>query len=463
MDRAHLERLSRDQLIELIWALQGRIEQLEVQVADLQGRLSQPPKTPANSSVPPAQGSQPQHTPRADGPRKRGPHPGHPGSTRERREPDVQVVVKVAQCPRCGQQLGTLAQRVVARRQLVDLPPMHPLVWEAQVCQVRCPQCGQCHQASFPAPFAAPPAFGPRIHAVATSLHEVQHVAYARLAQVLSAIFGLALSPGSLVNLVRRSGRTLASQAAAIREEVRQSAVIGSDETGARVDGANQWQWVLRTPQASYDVIVPSRGSQVIAEVLGEARPAVWLSDRWSAQQQAPAAQFQLCHAHQLRDLEFAKDGGDRTFAPAMHALLRQSQQLARAREALSPEAFATRRQAIHQECDTLLAEETVHPEGQQLQRRYRQHRDKLFVFLERTDVPPDHNGAERDLRHSVIHRNVTGGFRSAWAPQTFATVTTVIETAKQRGQGVFATLVAGVGRTLPAPTTPALTSGAPP
>jgi len=37
------------------------------------------------------------------------------------------------------------------------------------------------------------------------------------------------------------------------------------------------------------------------------------------------------------------------------------------------------------------------------------------FVFLSRTDVPPDNNASERALRHSVVPRKGSGGFRSAW------------------------------------------------
>jgi len=451
MQRANLERLPPGQLIDLILALQARNEELAARVAELEARLAQPVKTATNSSVPPAQGYKPKRKPPADSPRKRGPKAGHPGTTWVLASPDVQLMAKVAQCPDCGQELDALPQEVVARRQIIDLPPIEPVVVEAQVCQVACPGCGHRAKAAFPAAFTAPQTFGPMSQAVVTYLHEVHHVPYGRLQQVLGEVFGLEISAGSLVNLVQSMGQALTGPAEAIRQEVIASAVIASDETGARVDGANQWQWVFRTPQASYYVIVPSRGSQVVRDVLGEARPQVWISDLWSAQQKAPAAQFQLCHAHQLRDLEFAKECGDRSFAPAMQALLRQSERLARGREALSSEEFATRVQEIHRQCNALLAEDTVHLEGQRLQRRYRRHRDKLFVFLERPDVPYDNNGSERDLRNSVIHRKVTGGFRSEWGPHTFATVTTVIETAKKRGQGVFATLVAGLGRIPPA------------
>ena len=87
--------------------------------------------------------------------------------------------------------------------------------------------------------------------------------------------------------------------------------------------------------------------------------------------------------------------------------------------------------------------------EARRLQRRYQQHRAGLYVCLHRDDVGPTTNAAERDLRPSVIHRKVTGGFRSAWGAETSAIVTTLLATARTRGQNAYAALRAVAG---PAP-----------
>jgi transposase len=450
MTREDLLRQPVTDLVEIILQQQTRIAQLEAQVAELEARLARPRKTPANSSVPPAKGYKANRKPSAAGPRKRGPKKGHPGTTRPPAAPDVKIEAKVERCDRCGQDLGAAEHHPVERRQVVEIPPIQPVVIEAESYQVDCPGCGQGHTAGFPAAFTAPQVFGPRIQTLVAYFHEVHHLPYGRLETSLGEVFNLDIAAGSLVNLVRRTGTALEPQAEAIRLEVIHSPIIGSDETSARVDGRNQWQWVFRTPRASYYVIVPSRGAKVITDVLGNARPEVWLSDLWSAQQKAPAEQFQLCHSHQLRDLEYAQECGDTTFAPAMQDLLRRSQALAKQRQQLPPEEFERHKQTIYTECGHLLVEDTTHPQGLKLQKRYRKHREKLFVFLERPDVPFDNNGSERDLRNSVVHRKVTGGFRSDWAPKTFATITTVVETAKKRKHGVFDTLLEGIGRTLP-------------
>ena len=78
--------------------------------------------------------------------------------------------------------------------------------------------------------------------------------------------------------------------------------------------------------------------------------------------------------------------------------------------------------------------------------KRYRKHRDKLFVFLYRQDVEPTNNMAERALRPSVIHRTVMGCFRSEWGAKVFAALASVINTAEFSGIHPFAAIHALFG-----------------
>ena len=84
--------------------------------------------------------------------------------------------------------------------------------------------------------------------------------------------------------------------------------------------------------------------------------------------------------------------------------------------------------------------------EASRLWVRFRKHRDHLFGFLSDPAVPPTNNASEQALRNSVVHRKVTGGFRSVWGAEAHAAVTTVLETARKRGDDLFATLYAVLG-----------------
>src|SRR6476620_4220187 len=115
MDREALRRLSRDELIELVVRLsemvaaagqqQERLAELDRRLAELQAevqRLSAPPKTAENSSVPPSVGFKANRTERR---RRRGKRRGHPGTSRRRQAPDVIVRCRPSQCSGCGEVL----------------------------------------------------------------------------------------------------------------------------------------------------------------------------------------------------------------------------------------------------------------------------------------------------------------------------------------------------------------------
>jgi transposase len=48
--------------------------------------------------------------------------------------------------------------------------------------------------------------------------------------------------------------------------------------------------------------------------------------------------------------------------------------------------------------------------------------------------VPPTNNASEQDLRPSVIHRKVTGGYRSQRGADNSAILTSLFATARKQG-----------------------------
>ena len=356
---------------------------------------------------------------------------------------------------RCGADLSDVPAKLRGTSQVVELALIQPLIIEARRYQVTCPSCAHHQQADYPPGLGPQRTFSARIEALVCYLHHVQHVSYERLQKLMGQVVGLSISQGAIANIIRRAASKLQPQAEKIRLTIRASPVIGCDETGARVDGHNQWQWVFETPQASYHLIVPTRGSKTIEQVLGEAEPEVWISDCFSAQLKAPAKQRQLCLAHQLRNLQYGIDAQRCSFCYRMQQLLRRALGLNKHRDSLSPHLFAEQVKAIEAACDQLLGEPVSTHTGQRLRRRYLKHRDALFTFLHRPDVPADNNASERALRKSVVHRKVSGGFRSAWGAQAFAIFATVLQTAQKQGHDILTTLTSALD---PSPTPAPLT-----
>ena len=76
-----------------------------------------------------------------------------------------------------------------------------------------------------------------------------------------------------------RSGREVALSA------LRRAAVVASDETGVRIEGSNAFHWVFHAAAAVVHTASPTRDAVVVRELLDSHRQAVWISDRYTAQQ----------------------------------------------------------------------------------------------------------------------------------------------------------------------------------
>src|SRR5205085_2042677 len=171
MDRAALQRLSRDELIELVVRLtemveasgqqQERLAELDRRLAELQAevkRLSAPPKTSENSSVPPSVGFKADRVERR---RRRRTRRGHPGTSRRRQRPDVIVRCRPSTCQGCGEPLPLAGQRRVGRSQVVELPAVHPVVIEGWQCTACCRRRGARTKGTYPAGLEPTRTFGP--------------------------------------------------------------------------------------------------------------------------------------------------------------------------------------------------------------------------------------------------------------------------------------------------------------
>ena len=289
MGRSELERLSKEELIELVL------------------RLQRPPKTSRTSSKPPSMDRKEQREKSKPG----GAKPGHEGHSRTLSERVDRVVDhRPEQCPCCrtALRLGLPAEPVSVHDR-IDVPEVKPEIERHRRWAVRCPTCGTRVVAAAPACAKGTP-FGPRLHAVATYLKTFQALSYERLQATLADLFGLTLSQGGLMNMLRRAhGRFQAPRDEAVAA-LRRAMVIASDETGVRIEGANAYHWVFRSPDAVVHQAAPTRAASVIRTMMDGHRPQVWLSDRYSAQQGHAEAQ-QTCLAHLARDVAYAREASE--------------------------------------------------------------------------------------------------------------------------------------------------------
>ncbi len=442
-DLSRLTEAEKDALILALWA----------RVAELETRLDAPPKTPGNSSLPPSRGHKADRPAKAKPPGPRRGSLGREGGGRSlAEEPDQRVIAKAAVCAHCRAALGEDDQRLHARYDKIDLPPVRPVVTRVERYRGHCPCCGGTTLAPVPEGLEEGSPFGPSILALALYLRFTHAISYRRLTRLFLHLFALGVSEGALDAMFRRARPRFEDEAAAILARLRRARVICSDETTVRVDGRTCWNWVFRNEQVVIHVIRPTRGRAVVEELLGGHRPRVWVSDLFGAQR-GHADAWQICLAHQLRDLRYAIEAGDTVFAPRLKALLLRAVLLARRRLELKASTRREYRRRLERDLDAVLALRPGNRHGRRLRKRYLAVRDGLFTFLEHPEVPPDNNGSERDLRPMVTYRKVTGGFRSAWGPHLCAAVKSVVGTAARGGVDAYHAILAVLsGRTVLTP-----------
>jgi transposase len=411
--------------------------------------LKQPPTTSQNSSQPPSRDFKADKAvgKKRKRSRKKGAKFGHEKQERLLVEkPDRVLEVYVDHCENCQTDLWDEIPVAVIRRQITEVPEIKPVVIETRQSIVDCPCCGKRQHGQLPDGLQAGRYFGPRLEAIVTDLHHEHHIGFKRLCQICDELFGLKLSAGGAVSIVERAGQAAESEAEGIAEQVRQSPVIGSDETSARVHGRNWWEWVFVSEKGEYHTIVPSRGYGVIEKFMRECEAEVWICDCWKAQLNAPAKALQICLAHQIRNLQGLMDKRPHlAWANEMQSLFRTAIHLGKRRTKLTTRGYQQQILRIEKELKQLL-KRTFSGIGRNLLDRYRKYRDSLFLFLYRSDVSAHNNACERALRPSVIHRKVMGSFRSDWGAKAYASLATVLNTAKRNGQSAFQKLLQLMG-----------------
>ena len=424
-----LSKLTHAEKDALIVALFARIEALEKRLED----LTRPPKTPDNSSTPPARGHKPVRSPSGTHPR-----PGRPGTARALHpDPDQLVEAWLDICPACRGAFPHGAQTPHMVYDRIELPPVKPDVTRVHLHGGRCACCGTRAGATPPAGLAPGSPFGRSIEALVVYLHYTQAIGLERLRALMGEMFGLSISEGALSNILARAQRPLAQAADEIAKTVTASRVVCCDETSARVSGKTWWEWVFVTGAGVLHLIRPSRGAGVPREVFGAVRPGGWVSDALPSQR-CHAEDWQMCLAHLLRDAQFAIDCGETAFATPLRRLLLRAIAIVRRRDALKDSTLAQYRADLDRRLDRIMAAAPACRDGETLRRRIGRDRAHLFVFVTDREVPATNNVSERNLRPSVIFRKVTNGFRAEWGAATYAACRSVVSTAKLKGDAVL-------------------------
>ena len=421
MDRSDLQQLSKEQLIELVL------------------RLQRPDKTSRTSSKPPSTDKKEKR----ENSRPGGAKLGHePHNRRLADDPDEFRDHMPSVCEQCGLAFPSDTRKdLIGEYDEIEIPPVKPYVIRHRRFACRCGRCGVEAKAPAPAVATTTP-FGPRIHALAIYLKGFQALSYERLRGLFGDAFGLSVSEGALMNMFIRSHPRFEIEAEKAKAIVRAAKVVASDETGVRIEGTNSYHWVFHCKDAVVHQPDYSRAARVVDEMMDGHMPAVWISDRYSAQQNH-GERHQTCLAHLARDAAFALEHGSDDLPLRFKLWLGKAFDFAKTIIDFAASTLARKKRELENQLETLLAAPTECDLARELQAKIGRARGQLLTFCDYPgEVDVTNNTSERKLRPSVIQRKVTNGYRAMWAAEAEADVRTTIDTARLHGANPFNMIV---------------------
>jgi len=169
---------------------------------------------------------------------------------------------------------------------------------------------------------------GPRLTALVGWLKGVCHMSFSSIRKYFRDVIGVPVSRGLLTKLIAKVSQSLKDPYDELPEQLAPEALLGVDETGHKENGSRLWTWCLRAATYTLFKIDPSRGSEVLLDVLGVEFNGLLGCDYFSAQRKYMRLDenvaLQFCLAHLIRDVKFLADHSDRaqpqTWRPAAGA-----------------------------------------------------------------------------------------------------------------------------------------------
>jgi transposase len=447
-----LYELVRSQAARLV-ELEAEVQALQGQVQALEARLAKDSRT--SGKPPSSDGLKKPRRPKSErgkSGRRPGAQKGHRGQTlKQTDQPDQIVYHRPEYCPGCGQCLAAAAVVDRGRRQVFDLPPQHVEVTEHQVLVLCCPRCQRCSAGTFPPGVEQPVQYGERLKALLVYLKDYQLLPYKRQRELFEDVFGHRLSVASLLKAEQDCALGLGEPLEAIRQQLREAAMVGFDETGLRVESQLHWLHTASTERLTYYQVHAKRGREAIDEIgILPSYTGVAVHDALSSYFGYDRCTHALCNAHHLRELRFIHEQYGHVWAAELRLCLRLAHRLEQGRGPPLTETLKARIEQWYEQI--LVAGEAELPDdpppgrrgrrkqhpARNLHQRLRRYKAETLRFVHHEHVPFDNNAAERDLRMIKTQQKVSGTFRRLEGAQRFARIRSYISTARKQGQRVL-------------------------
>lgn len=453
LDLPDLTTLSSAQKDDLIRLLFEQVRILTARVLELEARLS---KDSHNSSKPPSSdGLKKTRSLRRPSGAKPGGQVGHKGTTLKRvQEPDGIVEHALpSRCDGCGETLSLSEAQIAERRQVFDIPVVSYEVIEHRTLRLQC-GCGKLHESLFPAGVNEAVQHGPNIRALAVHLTQGQLLPLARSAQLIDDLYGLEVSPATLLAWIDEAGHVLQPAVENIAQALINAPVVHADESGLRVASSLHWLHTAASETHTWYGVHAKRGMEAIeAHGILPKRVAVLVHDCWMPYWKL-GCEHALCNAHLLRELVFLHESTGQAWPQRMIDVLIAARDTCAAARPIATALAPEQTRHIFARYHAVLAEgSAINPEAKRegarrgrikqtpainLLRRMHEHATEVLRFVTDLRVPFTNNLGERAIRMPKVKQKISGCFRTIKGAESFCIIRSYLDTMHKQGHNTF-------------------------
>ena len=444
------------EVIDVIKTLSNQIKEQNAQIESLTSRVksleSQVNKNSNNSSKPPSSDGFKKKTKslRTKSGKNPGGQEGHEGTTLELNDNADEIKIHgIDKCDICGESLQDVTPERHIIRQIVDIPEIKVKVIEHRAEVKKCPKCRRKNTGEFPEGITNTVQYGDKVKAVSVYLNQYQLIPFKRGTELISDMFNISLSQGTMVNFNNNCHEKLEPVEENIKNVITScQGAVHYDETGIYIDKKRQWLHVASNDKYTYYEAHEKRGKEatddinILPNFTGTA-----VHDCWKTYHQY-SCEHALCNAHILRELNAISELEKQKWAEPLKNLLIEikkevdlSWNTANALTLDKIEAFEKRYDQILEDGfkEDYIANSKSYSKKKakkstslNLLNRLSGYKNQILAFMYDFEIPFDNNLAERDLRMTKVKQKISGTFRSKDGAKAFTRIRGYVSTVRK-------------------------------
>lgn len=449
-------------LTEEINRLNQTVNELSQTIKELNEKLN---KNSKNSSKPPSSDGLKKSTKslRGSSGKKQGGQTGHEGTYLSVvGKPDETVKHMPDKCRNCPNRKKCETKACITEtRHVVDIV-VETNVVAHEVYEIECPRCGKNLKGSFPEGINARIQYGENLSALVVSLNTVGALSINRVHEILSGVFEIPISNGTINSMVLRAACSVSSTVDDISNRLLEEYHLHCDETGTRVDGRTKWVHVISNEFYTYLALHDKRGKKAMNDIGLLARyHGIVTHDCWGSYWSCDGDfRHSVCCAHLLRELNGVMENHpDQKWAKQFYDLLINMKKVREKAENKSLKELSYyhlhKFNNQYEEIIELAKEENPVPDSEPgkkgrkkkgkvraLIERLEKYKAEVCLFTKDFEIPFDNNQAERDFRMIKTKTKVSGCFRTDEGATAYLKIMSYIGTAKKHGINAFKALL---------------------